>query len=221
MGQKVSPNSLRFGIIREWNTVWIGDKKQQAIFLHEDILIRKFLTKKFGRQGMISKITITRPKQELVKVLVHTSRPGYIFGEEGKMIKETEFTLVKLLRKHKRKVKLEINKIENPDTNAQLIADWIAQQLENRVSFRIAQKKAIQKAMRAGLKGIKTQVSGRLAGADMARSEGYAEGIVPLHTLRSDVHYALSEAKTTYGILGVKVWVCYGEIIGGMKNATT
>ncbi len=221
MGQKVSPNSLRFGIIREWNTVWIADKKDQAIFLHEDILIRKFLNKKFGRQGMISKITITRPKKELVKILVHSSRPGFIFGEDGKTVKESEFALVKLLRKYKRKVKLEINKIENPDTNAKLIAEWISQQLENRVSFRIAQKKAIQKAMRAGVKGIKTQVSGRLAGADMARSEGYSEGIVPLHTLRSDVHYALSEAKTTYGILGVKVWVCYGEIIGGKKNATT
>ena len=169
MGQKVSPNSLRFGIIREWNTVWIADKKDQAIFLHEDILIRKFLNKKFGRQGMISKITITRPKKELVKILVHSSRPGFIFGEDGKTVKETEFALVKLLRKHKRKVKLEINKIENPDTNAKLIAEWISQQLENRVSFRIAQKKAIQKAMRAGVKGIKTQVSGRLAGADMAR----------------------------------------------------
>ena len=220
MGQKVSPNSLRFGVIRKWNSQWIANKEQQAVFLNEDIQIRNYLNKNLKRKAMISKIIILRPKKEEVKIIIHSSRPGFIFGENGVKIKQLELEVNKLL-KRKRKAKLEIENIENPDLNAKLIANWISDQLENRVSFRIAQKKAIQRAMRAGAKGVKTLVSGRLAGADMARSEGYLEGIIPLHTIRSDIHYALSEAKTTYGILGVKVWVCYGEIIGDKQNVAT
>ncbi len=216
MGQKVSPNGLRVGIIRKWKTNWITSKENQAVFLHEDIKLRKAIDKELGRKGEVSHVSIERKDEKVVLVEIFSAKPGFIMGENGEGIKKLVTSLSKAIKKA-RKVEIKVTALENPDTSAKLLAESIAEQLENRASFRTVQKRAIQRAMRAGVKGIKTQVSGRLAGADMARAEGYSKGVVPLHTLRSDVEYHLAEAHTTYGILGVKVWVCHGEILEGMK----
>ena len=216
MGQKVSPNGLRVGIIRKWKSDWITSKENQAVFLNEDINIRKALNKELGRASMVSKVTISRKDDKAVNVEIFSAKPGFIMGENGEKLKALNIKLSKVI-KRARVINIKINEERNPDTSAKLLAESIAEQLENRASFRTVQKRTIQRAMRAGLKGIKTQVSGRLAGADMARAEGYSEGVVPLHTLRSDVEYHLAEAHTTYGLLGVKVWVCHGEVLEGMK----
>ncbi len=216
MGQKVSPNGLRVGIIKKWKSNWITSKQNQAVFLNEDITIRKALQKTLGRSAMFSKVIIQRQNDKAVDIEIFSARPGVIIGENGESLKKLNVLLSKVI-KIKRQINIKVSEEKNPDGSAKLLAESIAEQLENRASFRTVQKRTIQRAMKSGLKGIKTQVSGRLAGADMARSEGYSEGVVPLHTLRSDVEYHLAEAHTTYGLLGVKVWVCHGEVLEGMK----
>lgn len=212
MGQKVNPIGLRVGIIRDWDSKWYADK-EYADFLNEDINIRKFLTKEL-KDGAVSKIEIERFKDK-IDLFVHTAKPGVVIGKGGEGI---EALKNKLVRKFKgKKIQINVVEVKNPDLDAQLLAYSIAEQLENRASFRTVQKRAIQRAMRAGAKGVKTLVSGRLGGADMARGEGYSEGQVPLHTLRADIDYATAEAMTTYGLLGVKVWIYKGEVLGKRK----
>lgn len=212
MGQKVSPIGLRVGIIRDWDSRWYADK-DYATLLHEDIKIREFLTKEL-KDASVSKVEIERFKDR-VDLFIHTAKPGIVIGKGGEGIEALKKKVIKLVAG--KKVQLNVVEIKNPDLDAQLLAFSIAEQLENRASFRTVQKRAIQRAMRAGAKGVKTLVSGRLGGADMARGEGYSEGNVPLHTLRADIDYATAEAMTTYGLLGVKVWICKGEILGKRK----
>ena len=213
MGQKVSPVGLRVGVNRDWSSRWYADKKDFATLLHEDIKIRKFLEEKLAN-AYVAKIDIERSKKR-INIFVHTSRPGVVIGRNGEAIDALRKEVVKLV--NDKQVYINVVEIKNADTNATLVAKRIAEQLENRASLRTVQKRAIQSAMRAGAKGIKTKVSGRLGGADIARAEGYSEGNVPLHTLRADIDYAQEEANTTYGKLGVKVWICKGEILPG-KN---
>lgn len=215
MGQKVSPVGLRVGVNRDWNSRWYADKKDFASLLHEDIKIREYLTAKL-KGAYVANIEIERSKNR-VNIYIHTSRPGVVIGQKGEAVDALRKEVNKLVAKDEQ-VFINIVEIKNPDVVAQLVANKIAEQLENRASFRTVQKRAIQSAMRAGAKGIKTKVSGRLGGADMARSEGYSEGNVPLHTLRADIDYAVAEADTTYGKLGVKVWICKGEILPAKKK---
>ena len=214
MGQKVSPVGFRVGVNRDWSSRWYADKKDFANYLLEDVKIREFLMAKLKR-AYVAKIDIERSKTR-VNIFVHTSRPGVVIGKDGEAIDALRKELMGLISD--KKVFINVVEIKNADTNAQLVADRIAEQLENRASFRTVQKRAIQNAMRNGAKGIKTSVSGRLGGADIARSEGYSEGVVPLHTIRADIDYATAEAATTYGKLGVKVWICKGEILPAKKK---
>lgn len=213
MGQKVNPVGMRIGINRDWESKWYADK-EFATFLHEDIKIRKLLEKEL-QDAALSRVEILRQKDN-VEISTHVARPGVVIGQDGKRVDE----LVKKLTaiSGNRKVKLNVVEVKNPDLDAVLIAKMMAQQLEQRASFRTVQKRAIQRVMRAGGKGVKTLISGRLAGADIARSEGYSEGVVPLHTLRADIDFAIAEAHTTYGRLGVKVWICRGEILPDKKR---
>lgn len=208
MGQKVSPVGLRVGINKDWQSKWYSEK-DFATYLHEDIKIRKLLNSKL-KDAVISKIEIEKTKEN-VTVNVIAARPGVIIGQDGKTVEALTKQITKIT--NGKNVKLNVVEVENPDLDAKIISRWIAEQLENRASFRTAQKKAMQRVMKAGAKGVKTMVSGRLGGADIARSEGYSDGVVPLHTLRADIDYATSEAHTTYGRLGVKVWICRGEIL--------
>jgi len=211
MGQKVSPIGLRVGVIRDWESRWYAEK-DYADFLLEDVKIREFLFKEL-KAASVSKVEIERSKNR-VDVIIKTARPGMVIGGNGgEVVEALKKKLVKLTGG--KNVFIKVMEIANPDLDAKLVARSIADQLENRASFRTAQKKAIQRTMRAGAKGIKTAVSGRLGGADMARTEGYSEGNVPLHTLRADIDYAWEEAATTYGRLGVKVWICRGEVLPG------
>ena len=212
MGQKVSPIGLRVGIIKGWESKWYADKKEVPALLHEDLKIREVVNE-YYKKAYVSKIEIERTKTK-VMLTVYTSKPGLVIGREG----ATKTALVEKLQKMTGKtIFLSVAEIKNPDLDATLVARNIAEQLENRASFRRVQKMAIQKAMKAGAKGIKTSISGRLGGAEMARSEGYSEGTVPLHTLRADVDYAIAEANTTYGKLGVKVYICKGEVLPTKK----
>ena len=212
MGQKVLPIGMRVGIIRDWDAKWYAEK-EYAEFLHEDLRIRKFIATKLA-DAAVSTIEIERAANR-VNISIHTAKPGMVIGKGGSEVENLRKELNKLTGK---RVHINIVEIKKPDLDAKLVGEGIARQLENRVAFRRAQKQAIQRAMRAGAKGIKTQVSGRLNGADIARSEGYSEGTVPLHTLRADIDYAWEEADTTYGKLGVKVWIYRGEILPTKKN---
>ncbi|CVH78347.1 30S ribosomal protein S3 [Clostridiales bacterium CHKCI006] len=214
MGQKVSPVGLRVGVNRDWSSRWYANDKDFAGLLHEDIRVRDFITKEL-RGASVSKVEIERTKNR-VNIFVHTARPGIVIGKEGESVDALRKKVAKMITD--KQVYINIVEVKNPDTVAQLVAYNIADQLENRASFRTVQKRAIQRAMKAGAKGIKTSVSGRLGGADIARSEGYSEGVVPLHTLRADIDYATAEAHTTYGKLGVKVWICKGEILPEKKK---
>ncbi|WP_142955663.1 30S ribosomal protein S3 [Enterococcus faecalis] len=212
MGQKVHPIGMRVGIIRDWDAKWYAEK-EYAEFLHEDLRIRKFIATKLA-DAAVSTSEIERAANR-VNISIHTAKPGMVIGKGGSEVENLRKELNKLTGK---RVHINIVEIKKPDLDAKLVGEGIARQLENRVAFRRAQKQAIQRAMRAGAKGIKTQVSGRLNGADIARSEGYSEGTVPLHTLRADIDYAWEEADTTYGKLGVKVWIYRGEILPTKKN---
>ena len=212
MGQKVSPVGLRIGINRSWEANWYANKKDFSKYLENDLKIRKFLEKKLKDAG-VSSIEIERNTKRC-EVVIHTSKPGVIIGKGGEEIESLKREISKLVNED---VQISIVDIKKPDLDATLVANSIAAQIENRASFRMAQKKAIRNVMKAGAKGVKTLVSGRLNGADIARSEGYSEGTIPLHTLRANVDYAVSEADTTFGKIGVKVWIYKGEILQDKK----
>ena len=207
MGQKVNPHGLRVGIIKDWNSKWYADA-DFADNLVEDYNIRTYLKKRLYNSG-VSKIEIERASDRL-KVIVYTAKPGVVIGKGGSEIEKVKKEVSKLTSK---KLLIDIKEVKRPDRDAQLVAENIAAQLENRVSFRRAMKSAMQRTMRAGCKGIKTAVSGRLGGADMARTEFYSEGTIPLQTLRANIDYGFAEADTTYGKVGVKTWIYHGEVI--------
>ena len=219
MGQKVSPIGLRIGINKKWESTWYADNKDFAKYIKNDDTIRKFLNKKL-KDAAIASILIERTAKK-TDVIINTAKPGVVIGHGGEEIEKLKKELSKLVGED---IQISIMEVKKPDLVAALVAENITHQIENRVSFRIAQKRAIRNVMKAGAKGIKTAVSGRLGGADMARTEGYTEGMIPLHTLRADVDYAHKEANTTYGKIGVKVWIYKGEILkasddkGGMKD---
>lgn len=213
MGQKVNPIGQRIGIILDWESRWYADKNEVADLLHEDIKIRDLLYDLY-KNASVSKIEIERSKKRVI-ITVNTAKPGMVIGRNAETKKAVVEKLEKLTDKQ---VFLNVVEIKRPEKDARLVAENIAYQLENRASFRRVQKVAIQRALKAGAKGCKTLISGRLGGAEMARSEGYSEGNVPLHTLRADIDYALAEANTTYGKLGVKVWIYKGEILPSKKK---
>ena len=212
MGQKVHPTGARVGIIKDWNSKWYADSKDFANYLVEDQKIRKFLKKKLYTAG-ISKIEIERTAK-MVKISLYTAKPGIIIGKGGAGVEALKAEVSKLIGKD---VNLNIVEVKNIDTDAQLVAENIAGQLERRISFRRAMKQCMQKSLKAGALGIKTSVSGRLGGADMARTEFYKEGNIPLKTLRADIAYGFAEADTTYGKIGVKVWIYKGEVLPAKK----
>ena len=205
MGQKTNPIGFRLGVIKPWESRWFSEKDYSKL-LQEDINIRKFLMKKLASSG-ISKVVIERPAK-LAKITIHTSRPGVIIGKKGSDIEKLKKDISKITTGN---VSINIIEIKKPELDSQLVADNIAQQLERRVAFRRAMKRAVQSAMRLGALGIRVNCSGRLGGAEIARTEWYREGRVPLHTLRADIDYGVSRANTTYGICGVKVWIFKGE----------
>ncbi len=214
MGQKVNPHGLRVGIIKDWDSKWYAES-EFADYLVEDYNIRKYLKKKLYNTG-VSKIEIERASDR-VRVIVHTAKPGLVIGKGGADIEATKAELAKITDK---KILIDIKEIKRPDRDAQLVAENIAQQLENRISFRRAMKSCMGRTMKAGALGIKTCCSGRLGGADIARSEFYSEGTIPLQTLRADIDYGFAEADTTYGKVGVKVWIYKGEILPTKGNQT-
>jgi small subunit ribosomal protein S3 len=207
LGQKINPIGLRTGVIRDWEAKWYADK-EFADLLHEDLKVRKYIETNL-KDAAISKVEIERAANR-VNIALHTGKPGMVIGKGGSEIDKLRTALTQLTGK---RVHINVVEVKKVDMDAKLVAENIARQLENRVSFRRAQKQALQRAVKAGAKGIKTQVSGRLGGADIARAEGYSEGTVPLHTLRADIDYAHEEADTTYGKLGVKVWIYRGEVL--------
>lgn len=213
MGQKVNPHGLRVGIIKGWDSVWYAGGKDFADYLVEDYNIREFLKKKLYAAG-ISKIEIERAAGR-VRVLVYTAKPGIVIGKGGQEIEKIKNEIQKLT---KDKLVVDIKEVKRPDRDAQLVAENIAAQLENRVSFRRAMKSAMGRSMKTGIQGIKASVAGRLGGADMARIETYNEGTIPLQTLRADIDYGFAEADTTYGKIGVKVWIYKGEVLPSKKR---
>jgi len=215
MGQKMHPHGLRVGVIKDWNSKWYADSKNFSEYLIEDHKIREYVKKKLFVSG-ISKIEIERTAK-FVKVNVYTAKPGLVIGKGGNLAESLKQELAKLINKE---VNLNIVEVKDVDTNAQLVAENICNQLERRISFRRAMKQCMQKAMKAGALGIKTSVSGRLGGADMARTEFYKEGTIPLQTLRADIDYGFYEADTTYGKIGVKVWIYKGEVLPEKKIKT-
>ena len=215
MGQKVSPHGLRVGIIKDWSSTWYASKQDYSKFLVEDNKIRVYLKKTLKSAG-ISDIKIERKGND-VRVSLNTAKPGMIIGKGGAAIEELKKKLDKMTGKN---VFVNIVEVKNVDMDATLVAENIALQLEKRISFRKAMKQAMNRTMRAGAKGIKTQVSGRLGGAEIARAEHYSEGTIPLQTLRADIDYGFAEANTTYGIIGVKVWIYKGEVLPARKKET-
>lgn len=214
MGQKVHPNGMRLGIIRDWNSTWYAYSSSYASKLIEDIKVREFLHKKLA-SASVSKIQIERPAQN-AKITIHTARPGIVIGKKGEDVEKLRKELNTMMGIP---IQINIEEIRRPETDAKLVADSVAQQLEKRVMFRRAIKKAMQGAMKSGAKGVKIMVSGRLGGAEIARSEWARDGRVPLQTFRADVDYSTAEALTTYGIIGVKVWIYKGEILPGQIAA--
>ena len=212
MGQKVNPVGMRVGVNRNWNSRWYANDNEYHVFLNEDIKVRKYLEGCL-KDAMLSHIEIERTKSDKghnTVISVFVARPGVVIGQDGKNINKIKEDLSKLFPGEN--IRVDVVEVKNPDLDANIVAESIGHQLEARASFRSAQKKAIQRVRKAGAKGCRTLISGRLGGADIARSEGYKEGIIPLHTLRSDIDYACYHAATQYGRLGVKVWICRGEI---------
>ncbi|MBP3635428.1 MAG: 30S ribosomal protein S3 [Bacilli bacterium] len=220
MGQKVNPHGMRIGIIKDWQSKWYSNSKDFSKYLASDLKIRKYLDKRL-KDAAVSNINIERNTKK-TEVIIYTAKPGVVIGHGGEEIEKIKKELCKLTNEN---IVVSIFEIKNPDMVAQLVANNIAKQIENRGSYRMAQKRAIRNTMKAGAKGIKTLASGRLNGVDIARSEGYSEGTIPLHTLRADVDYATAEADTTFGKIGIKVWIYKGEILpkkngkGGNKHA--
>ncbi len=208
MGQKVHPTGIRLGIVKKHTSVWFAEGREYADNLLVDLQVRDYVKKKLANAS-VSRVDIERPAQT-AKITIYTARPGIVIGKKGE---DVEALRADLSQKMNIPVQINIEEIRKPDLDAQIVADSVAQQLERRVMFRRAMKRAVQNAMRQGAEGIKVQVGGRLGGAEIARSEWYREGRVPLHTLRADIDYATSEASTTYGIIGVKVWIFKGEVL--------
>ncbi len=213
MGQKVNPIGLRVGVNKDWSANWFANKKEFGVLLNKDNKIRKFLAKEM-KDAAVASVVIERTEKR-TDVKIYTAKPGVIIGHGGEDIEKLRNKLKKLVDED---IYVSIIEVKNPDLNAKLVAEQIASQIEARAPFRSAQKRAIRNTMKAGAKGIKTAVSGRLGGAEMARTEGYVEGTVPLHTIRADIDYAIAEADTTYGKIGVKVWIYKGEILPAKKN---
>ena len=214
MGQKVNPHGLRVGVIKDWDSRWYASDEKVGDLIVEDQKIRKYLKKTLYGAG-VPKIEIER-SNEVVTIFLHCARPGMVIGKGGEQIEQYRLTVEKMIGKP---VALNIVEVKQVDTNAQLVAENIAQQLENRISFRRAMKSCMSRTMKAGALGVKTSVSGRLGGADMARTEFYSEGTIPLQTLRADIDYGFAEADTTYGKVGVKVWIYEGEVLPTKNNA--
>ncbi|ARU54784.1 MAG: 30S ribosomal protein S3 [Pseudomonadales bacterium] len=213
MGQKVHPVGIRLGVIKDHNSVWYAEKENYSRNLLNDIEVREFLTKELEKAS-VSKIIIERPAQN-ARITIHTARPGIVIGKKGEDVDKLRKKISDMMGVP---VHINIEEVRKPDLDAKLVAASVASQLERRVMFRRAMKRAVQNAIRQGAKGIKIQVGGRLGGAEIARTEWYREGRVPLHTLRADIDYSTHEALTTYGIIGVKVWIFKGEILGGMDQ---
>ena len=216
MGQKVNPHGMRLGIVKTWDAKWFADK-DYAENLHEDIRIRTELMKSLKDAG-ISRIETERSKNRL-RLTIHTAKPGMVIGARGSGIEKIRGSLKKLLTKQKQRVDIDITEVKSPDLSAKLVAENVAGQLERRIAFRRAMKSCVGRTMRAGAKGVKIMVSGRLGGAEIARTESYREGSIPLHTLRADIDYGTAEAATTYGRIGIKVWIFKGEILPEKKQA--
>ena len=210
MGQKVNPIGIRLGITREWTSKWYASTKNFPAYVYSDHLVREFLKKRLV-EASVSRIQIDRAARK-VNITIHTARPGIVIGKKGEDIEKLRGQVSKMMKMPQTDVRINISEIRKPELDAQLVADGIAQQLERRVMFRRAMKRAVTNTMRIGALGIKVRVSGRLNGAEIARTETYREGRVPLHTFRADIDYGLGEAKTTYGIIGVKVWIFKGEV---------
>ncbi len=218
MGQKVHPIGIRLGITRDWSSKWYANSEDYARYVHSDHKVRQFLTKKLA-QASVSFIQIERPAKKL-HVTVHTARPGIVIGKKGEDIERLRREVAQLTELHINDVRMSIAEIRKPELDAQLVAEGVGQQLIRRVMFRRAMKRAVTNTMRLGAKGIKIKLSGRLNGAEIARSEWYREGRVPLHTFRADIDYGFAEALTTYGIIGIKVWIFKGEVFGAMPSLT-
>lgn len=216
MGHKINPTGFRLVFNRSWGSRWFAQGRAFATMLNEDLKVRAYLKKRLGH-AMVSKVLIERPAKD-ARITIHSARPGVVIGKKGEDIEQLKVELRKLLGVNA--VHVNIEEIRKPEVDAQLVADSIAQQLEKRIMFRRAMKRALQNAVRLGAQGIKIMSAGRLNGAEIARTEWYREGRVPLHTLRADIDYATSEAKTTYGIIGIKVWVYKGEVLGREEEAT-
>ena len=214
MGQKMNPHGLRVGVIKDWDSKWYASKKDFADNLVEDVAIRKYIKKNLFAAG-VSRIEIERTAKS-IKANVYTAKPGIVLGKNGESVNKLRADIAKLFKKD---ININVIEVKNVDTDAQLVAENIAGQLERRISYRKALKQSMAKATKAGAKGIKTAVSGRLGGAEIARSEFYKEGTVPLQTLRADIDYGFAEAKTTYGKIGVKVWIYKGEVLPTKKEA--
>jgi small subunit ribosomal protein S3 len=212
MGQKVHPTGIRLGIVKDWTSKWFADSKNYAELLNTDIEVRSYLKRRLS-QASVSRIQIDRPANN-AHITIHTARPGVVIGKKGEDIDKLRKEVSDMMRIP---VHISIEEIRKPELDAQLVAESIAQQLEKRIMFRRAMKRAVQNAMRLGAGGIKVNIAGRLNGAEIARSEWYREGRVPLHTLRADIDYGFAEARTTYGVLGVKVWVFKGEVFPGQE----
>ncbi|MBV0933838.1 30S ribosomal protein S3 [Marinobacterium weihaiense] len=213
MGQKVNPTGIRLGIVKDHTSVWYADKAEYSAKLLNDLQVRKYLDEQL-KNASVSRIEIERPAQN-AKITIYTARPGIVIGKKGEDVEKLRNAVSQMMGVP---VHINIEEVRKPDLDGKLVAQSVASQLERRVMFRRAMKRAVQNAMRQGAKGIKIQVSGRLGGAEIARTEWYREGRVPLHTLRADIDYATYEAHTTYGVIGVKVWIFKGEILGGIEQ---
>jgi small subunit ribosomal protein S3 len=218
MGQKVHPNGIRLGIVKDWTSKWYADAKTFPHYVNMDNKLRVFIKKKL-KEASVSRITIERPAKK-ANITIFTARPGIVIGKKGEDIEKLRSEVAKLIGMNINDVRININEIRKPELDAQLVAEGIAQQLERRVMFRRAMKRAVTNTMRVGAEGIKVKVGGRLNGAEIARSEWYREGRVPLHTLRADIDYGVAEAHTTYGVIGVKVWIFKGEVFDRPEAAT-
>ena len=216
MGQKVHPVGIRLGITRDWDSTWYANSRQYAEYVTSDYQVREFLKKKL-KEASVSRIQIERPARK-ANITIHTARPGIVIGKKGEDIEKLRRKVSEMLVLPLQDVRLNIAEIRKPELDAQLVAEGIAQQLERRVMFRRAMKRSVTNTMRLGAQGIKVKVGGRLNGAEIARSEWYREGRVPLHTFRADIDYGFAEANTTYGVIGVKVWIFRGEVIGDRQD---
>ncbi len=216
MGQKVNPNGIRLGIVKDWTSKWYAEKGEYADLLNTDLMVRDFLRKKLGHAS-VSKVEIQRPAKN-ARIVIHTARPGIVIGKKGEDIEALRGEVSRMMGVP---VHIGVEEIRKPELDAYLVAESIAGQLERRIMFRRAMKRAVTNAMRLGAEGIKVKVGGRLNGAEIARSEWYREGRVPLHTLRADIDYGFAEARTTYGVIGVKVWIFKGEVIERVEEPET